>query len=165
MTGRILTPAEATSLQTALNLHGARLVVDGHYGELSHLALIKFQHDNGLPETGVPDFATTEKLGIPAIVTSPPPASKPNIFSKLATIGDLLSLLKGHAMTSDQITGLVRLALGLISGFFITKGIGDASLWNWIIGGILAVIPGAWSWYSNRPKVILSIADKKAAGG
>jgi hypothetical protein len=35
MVSRILSPAEATALQTALNQHSARLVVDGHWGELS----------------------------------------------------------------------------------------------------------------------------------
>ena len=69
---RILAPAEATALQAALNVHGASLTVDGHFGELSHLALIQFQHKNALPETGNPDPATLAALGIPNLFLPPP---------------------------------------------------------------------------------------------
>lgn len=78
---RILTYDEALSVQRALNAHGAKLLEDGHFGQLSQLALIRFQHTNGLPETGEPDLVTCSALGIPAITTpapAPPPKLTPN---------------------------------------------------------------------------------------
>jgi hypothetical protein len=120
---RILTPAEATSIQTALNEHNAHLTVDGHFGEISHLALLRFQHDNGLPETGNPDLATTEALGIPPITTPAPLKPKLTPNPVVQAIGRLaLDLI------------LQRLTKGAISMSFLT------GYKTFIIGGLLIVI-------------------------
>ena len=106
---RILTPAEATSLQTALNAHGANLEADGHFGALSQKALIAFQHDNGLPETGNPDLVTCSALGIAPITTqAPAPALKLTPNPIVQAIGAFLAnyvinnlILKGTGITMD----------------------------------------------------------------
>ena len=64
---------------------------------------------------------------------------------------------KGTAMTSDQITGIVRLLMGMLSGYFLSRGIGTADIWAWVTAGVLGVVPAVWSWWNNRPKVIAPI--------
>jgi hypothetical protein len=127
VTARILTPAEATAIQTALNLHGAALTVDGHFGELSHLALIRFQHDHNIPETGNPDTATITALGIPDLFAVPvKPRSNPldnpivriglGILLNQLTKGLLpmnpLAILDG---AKTYIVGFVCILLGLLA--------------------------------------------------
>ncbi len=51
-------------LQTALNKHGAKLMVDGHMGKHTHAALKAFQKKSGLKVTGKLDKATHTKLGL-----------------------------------------------------------------------------------------------------
>ena len=56
------TGAEVKELQRLLNLSGAGLTVDGDFGAKTHLALIKFQKENGLNRDGVCGPLTWEKL-------------------------------------------------------------------------------------------------------
>lgn len=86
MVSRILTPAEATALQTALNAKGASLIIDGHWGELSRLALIRFQHANQIPETGNPDVPTLEALGIPNLFPPTNPRKEISMETVLANV-------------------------------------------------------------------------------
>lgn len=63
-------------LQTRLNVHGAKIAVDGDWGRTSIRALENFQARAGLPVTGVADKATTEALrsdptGAPPVATPP----------------------------------------------------------------------------------------------
>lgn len=90
----------------------------------------------------------------------PPPAHKPTIFDELGALLSLVNLAKGKTMTADQLTGVVRAILALISGYFIARGTGDADMWNWIIAGVTGVIPVIWSWWSNKPKTIVPLASK-----
>ena len=53
-----------TSLQEALNRHGAKLKVDGKLGRKTRAALKKFQVANGIKGTGRVDKTTRVKLGI-----------------------------------------------------------------------------------------------------
>lgn len=76
MTQRILTMAEALSIQRALNANGAQLDADGHFGPMTQAALMKFQTDHGLTADGNPSVETTTALGIPPIYTDPPPKPK-----------------------------------------------------------------------------------------
>lgn len=52
------------ALQQALNKNGAKLAVDGRMGKMTRSALRKYQKDNGLKTTGMPDKATKAKLGM-----------------------------------------------------------------------------------------------------
>lgn len=56
--------AEVKALQTALNKHGAKLMVDGRMGRHTHAALMAFQKKNGLKITGKLDKATRAKLAL-----------------------------------------------------------------------------------------------------
>jgi hypothetical protein len=60
-------------------------------------------------------------------------------------------------MTSDQITGIIRLVLGILSGLAVAHGIASADTISWVSAGILAAVPAVWSWYNNRPKVIVPL--------
>lgn len=126
---RMLTYDEALSVQKGLNAHGAKLVEDGHFGELSHLALIRFQHDNGLPETGNPDLVTTSALGIPAITTpapAPPPKLTPNpivqAIGSLALKAILNQALKGLPMLSGYKTYATAIVLAVMGIYALLFG-------------------------------------------
>lgn len=54
-------------LQTRLNQHGFRLVVDGDIGRATIAALRAFQHKKAIPQTGVADKATIEALRGPGV--------------------------------------------------------------------------------------------------
>lgn len=51
------------TLQAKLNTHGAGISTDGQFGSGTEGALKAFQRAQGLPETGVVDQATAQKLG------------------------------------------------------------------------------------------------------
>lgn len=56
---------DTAALQSALNVSvGANLVTDGWMGPKTRSALILFQEREGLPETGVVDAETCERLGL-----------------------------------------------------------------------------------------------------
>jgi len=44
---------DVAELQALLNQHGAKLAVDGHFGKLTHAALMDFQKSNGLAPDGI----------------------------------------------------------------------------------------------------------------
>ena len=154
MVRRILTPTEARALQVALNAHGASLVVDDHFGELSKLALIQFQHRNAMPETGNPDPATLAALGIPDLFAPPQkPARKPGLTDMLA-IAFTLFTSKGKPMKWSTIEQLIRIAAYSGGGVLFGQQIADGQMFQAAIGGLIAV--GAFVWWlvfeRNRPK-------------
>jgi hypothetical protein len=54
-------------------------------------------------------------------------------------------------MTVDQFGGLLRAVLASLVAFAAGKGwiaAGDA---DWIVGGVVTGLIGAWSWWTNRP--------------
>lgn len=53
-----------SGVQVILNSFGAKLDVDGDMGPLTKAAIESFQKSRGLPETGVVDAATKEKLAL-----------------------------------------------------------------------------------------------------
>lgn len=57
-------------------------------------------------------------------------------------------------VTSDQITGVLRAALAVGGGFFVSKGTVTASTFDWISGGILSAVATGWSIWSNRPAAL-----------
>lgn len=159
---RILTPAEATSLQTALNAHGAHLEVDGHFGELSHLALIRFQHDNNLPETGNPDLVTCSALGIAPITTpapAPPPKLTPNpivqAIGALAFSYVLNKLTKG-LIPMNILAGQKTIILGVV-----TVIVGALALIGWDIPGFNHV-PGGLTIDAGLGMIFLRLGIKNA---
>jgi peptidoglycan hydrolase-like protein with peptidoglycan-binding domain len=131
---RLLTIAEAMALQKALNLHGAKLAVDGHFGELSRLAVIRFQHSAGIiPESGNPDDATLAALGIPNLF-APPPAPR---FSPLGSpiirlgVGIVLNQLTKGLIPMNFLTGYKTFIIG---GLLIV--LGGIELLGWQLPGI-----------------------------
>lgn len=144
--------------------------VDGDIGDDTKRAILKFRADHGLEnKPGIVEVDTDlmRELGLLTIqdqaVVGVAAAKGIDLLTLIGLVGPVLRLLKGDTtVTTDQITGILRLILGLIAGYFVTKGIGDQSLWDWITAGVLTAVPAVWSWYSNRPKTILSIADKAA---
>lgn len=62
-------------------------------------------------------------------------------------------------MTVEQISGVVRAVLAAVGGFVLGKGWLDASTWNWIVGGIVTVVPVIWTFIANRPAAIAASAQ------
>lgn len=54
-------------------------------------------------------------------------------------------------LNKEQVGGLLRLAVGALSGFFIAKGFGDAALWADIAAGAAIVGAGIWSLFIHAP--------------
>lgn len=166
------TKAKCEAIQRVLNAKldpSPALVIDGRLGRESAAAIIRARSVFGLSHIGEPviDTDLMRELGLLAIqnpaVVAGGKLVLPQVFNNLTAILAVISALKGKTMTTDQITGILRLILGLVAGYFVTKGIGTQSLWDWISAGVLTAIPAVWSWYSNRPKTILTIAEKNAA--
>ncbi|GHU96985.1 hypothetical protein FACS1894208_12200 [Clostridia bacterium] len=59
-----LNSAVVKLLQTALNAKGAKLTVDGSFGNLTENAIKAFQKSVKLPETGIVDNATWSALEV-----------------------------------------------------------------------------------------------------
>lgn len=124
---------------------------DGVFGQISIDAFNHYRATKGLPPV-----TTTTLDELESVLFPKPP--KPVSANALAILWALLPVFtKGTAMTSDQLTGVLRAILALVSGYFIGKGIGSADLWNWIIAGVTGVIPFVWTWINNRPKTITPI--------
>lgn len=125
---------------------------DGKFGAVSMDAYNHFLASNGKPKhEGLILLTELNAELFPDELPAPKPA-KP--ISQLALIGALFNLLKGNNMTSDQITGIIRLVLGIASGLLVSRGIATAGVMEWISAGVLAAIPAVWSWLNNRPKTI-----------
>lgn len=142
---------DVTPLQQALKAAGYNPgMIDGVFGIDSRAAMQAYQAAHRLTKTAFPDGRTYMALGLPVpdyVPTAPVP--KPNLFSQLATLGDIISLLKGRTMTSDQIGGIVRAVLAAAAAYAAGKG--------WIpgvspelIATIATAIVGAWSVWTNR---------------
>ena len=58
-------------------------------------------------------------------------------------------------MSADQLTGLLRLVGGIVSGYLVKQGF-DGEMVNWIGAGALALATGLWSWYSNKPGTVIT---------
>ena len=65
-------------------------------------------------------------------------------------------------VTLEQILGIVRLAMGLLSGVMVARGKGDATDWNTLTGAVLTIVTAGWSAFSNRPS---KMADSTSASG
>lgn len=57
-------------------------------------------------------------------------------------------------MASDQLTGILRAVLAAIGGFVLAKGWFSTDTWNWIVGGVVVIVPAVWSWLTNRPSAM-----------
>jgi hypothetical protein len=53
-------------------------------------------------------------------------------------------------MNSDQIGGLIRAVLSAVGGYFVGKGLVDASTMTTIVGAIATIVMAGWSAWSNR---------------
>jgi hypothetical protein len=53
-------------------------------------------------------------------------------------------------MNSDQITGLVRAILSAIGGYFVGKGLIDASTMTTLVGAAATVVTALWSVWANK---------------
>ena len=45
---------------------------------------------------------------------------------------------------------LLRLALQAIGGALVTRGVGDAGVWEAVTGGVVMVAGAVWSWMARR---------------
>ena len=168
----IATEAGRKRLQQALMDNGFDIGpdgVDGFLGGNTARAIINARVANKLDhqDQAMIDTDLERCLGLLTIqdplVVGAAAAKGIDLLSLLKLIGLAQQLLKGNTtMTSDQITGGIRAIIAALSGFLIAKGIGNADLWTWITAGVTAIIPVVWTWISNRPKTILTIADKAA---
>lgn len=148
MVSRILTPAEATAIQKALNDHGASLIVDGHFGELSKLALIRFQHAHPpLSETGNPDPDALAALGIPDLF-------KPNRkdFPMNNILGTIWTGLFAHLLNWQLLQGYIRTALITVGGWIGLDGLVGAEGSKAIIGALLVIVGVIFDAISNNTK-------------
>jgi hypothetical protein len=55
-------------------------------------------------------------------------------------------------LTSEQFAGIFRAVLASAGGYAVAKGYVTPENWEWIAGGALTVVVGAWSWWSKKPK-------------
>lgn len=53
-------------------------------------------------------------------------------------------------MNPDQIGGLVRAILSAIGGYFVGKGVIDASTMTTLVGAAATIIVAGWSAWANR---------------
>jgi peptidoglycan hydrolase-like protein with peptidoglycan-binding domain len=148
MTSRILTPLEATTIQTALNTNGAALVVDGHFGELSRMALIQFQSARGIPDTGNPDPETLYALGIPDLFT--PPNPKGTIMNNI--LGSIFTGLFQNLLNWQLIQGYIRSGLIGLGGVLVSNGMLTSAELNTVVGGLMIVVGVIFSAVSNNTK-------------
>jgi hypothetical protein len=63
--------------------------------------------------------------------------------------------LENEAMNSDQIGGLIRAILSAVGGYFVGKGLIDASTMTTIVGGIATVGVALWSLWTNKPGTVI----------
>src|SRR5690348_10306883 len=97
---------------------------DGIFGQKTLDAYNRWRASKGKPQVGPKQFTLTEVNADIWPEEQPPPSiPKLTIFDQIGTLVSILNLLKGKTMTSDQITGLIRLLLGLVGGYFVGKGI------------------------------------------
>jgi hypothetical protein len=134
----------------------------GDDGKFGHDSLDAYNHFRASVGKGPVVQASMAELNAD-LFPEDQPAAKPAAAPKLdlSTLLKLFSafssLKKGKTMTSDQLTGVLRAILAIVSGYFIAKGVGSADVWNWVIAGVTGVIPFVWGWWNNRPKVILPL--------
>lgn len=63
-------------------------------------------------------------------------------------------------MTSDQILSLLRTILKFLGGYLVSAGWTNPTGMETIVGGILAVVAAAWSWYTHATTPIVVPPDK-----
>jgi hypothetical protein len=66
-------------------------------------------------------------------------------------------------MNSDQIAGLVRAILSAISGYFVGKGIIDASTATTLVGAVATILVSGWSIWANKPSNLVAAVSKMDA--
>lgn len=54
-------------------------------------------------------------------------------------------------MDGTKIADLVRTLFGVLSGYLMAKGIGDADLWTAVASGAALVVAAVWTFWS-KPK-------------
>tara|TARA_R110000868_G_C10320881_1_gene713133 strand:- start:190 stop:375 length:186 start_codon:yes stop_codon:yes gene_type:complete len=59
-------------------------------------------------------------------------------------------------LNTDQVGGLVRAVLTAIGGIFVSHGYVTSGKWEAIAGFIAVVGGAAWSWWTNRPGIVIA---------
>lgn len=59
---------------------------------------------------------------------------------------------------NPQIMAAIRNALLVGGGFIVSRGVVDSSTMTQIVGGVMAVVPYAWSLWGHRPAGIIAAA-------
>lgn len=146
---------ETATLQRVLSAHAPPFDTkgtDGIFGKDTRDAVQAAQEFYGIaPADGVVRTPLLVELGIVAPQTS--------IFDQIGTLVSIINLLKGKTMTADQITGVIRTVLAAGLAYLAGKGLIPVVPPD-LVAGLVTVIVGVWSLYSNRPKTIVPIAAK-----
>ncbi|WP_051416280.1 MULTISPECIES: glucosaminidase domain-containing protein [unclassified Paracoccus (in: a-proteobacteria)] len=125
-------PMRVRLLQERLTALGYKLGrIDGIFGSLTAAALLAFQHDNGLPTTGVLDAATEERLQ----TARPRPLDERRLTATEKQLAE-----DGSVITRDARRGRVLSWATAILGAF---GIGNRAVVNAAGGAEGAVLPTA----------------------
>lgn len=127
---------------------------DGTFGIATLAALNHYLASKGRPPiNGRPSLISINAIVFPEEQPAPPP-KRTSIFDQIGTILSLINLLKGKAMTKDQIGGIVRAILSAVFGYITGKGWLDADTAVAISGALATIAVAAWSVFSNRPAKI-----------
>jgi hypothetical protein len=135
----------------ALNAAG-QSNADGKFGLVSLDAYNRFRRSHG--RAPVQNVSMAE-LNADLFPEEQPvaPVRKPSLFDQIGAVASIIALLKGKTMTKDQIEGVIRTLLVALFSYLAGKGV-FPQVSPEVITALTTVIVGAWSLWSNRPKVI-----------
>lgn len=132
---------------------------DGKFGVTTLGAYNRFRASKGEPpHTGLLLLVEVSADVFPEDAPPPKPPSI-SIFDQIGTLVSIINLLKGKTMTADQITGVIRTVLAAGLAYLAGKGLIPVVPPD-LVAGLVTVIVGVWSLYSNRAKTIVPLADK-----
>lgn len=123
---------------------------DGKFGQNTLEAFNHFRASKGLGPVVNTSMAELNRLLFPEEQPVSPP-KKPHFFEAAGVVVTLVNILKGKAMTKDQIGGVVRAILSAVAGYFVGKGVIDADTAATISGAVGTILVTAWSVWTNRP--------------
>ena len=67
-------------------------------------------------------------------------------------------------MPRDDVMMVLRLAMQGVAGAMIARGMGDAALWEALIGGVLALVGLVLSWRARRALAAQALSGQAALG-
>ena len=132
--------------------------IDGVLGQRTIDAISAYLVKNNRPTFNhLPPYTLVE---VNNVLWPAPIVNSPSIFDNLGTLLALFNLLKGNAVTGDQLTGILRAILAAVGGWLVSKGLIDSATATALAGAAVTILTAIWSIWSNRPKTIVPIASK-----